>query len=233
MAEMRGRRLGAFSVTLLALAALAGAQTVRADDNDIYASGTSAAINLASYRTDFSYADGNHRADISRYGIDFVQPLAPDVGFGLRGGYMTAGINNATLGSMSDGYGPFLGLFLSWRPMLGNYWSFDSQIAYTWYDLSYSGANQQADVTWYTSYVSAGPVLRLGRWQLAAGGYWQNISGHETDSGTVSERLNFSAAHATGAYFGFAYFLDQSGSLGAYVMSGARHGVMLVFKREF
>ncbi|MGB9429586.1 MAG: hypothetical protein WCC11_06875 [Gammaproteobacteria bacterium] len=220
-------------VGVLALLAILAWQCAQADDNDIYAPGVSAAVDLGSYHTDFSYSDGNHRADIGRYGITFVQPVAPDVGFGLQGGYMTAGINNATLNPLADGYGPFLGLFVAWRPMLGNYWGFDSQIAYTWHDMSYSGANQQADMTWYTGYASAGPALRLGRWRLSAGGYWQNISGSETDSGTVNGRQDFSAARSAGAYFGFAYYLDQSGSVGVYAFSGARQGVQLVFKREF
>lgn len=222
-----------FLLALLALLALSGLQCAQADDNDIYAPGMSAAVDLASYHADFAYADGNHRADIGRYGLSFVQPVAPEAGFGLQGGYMTAGINNATLNPLGDGYGPYLGLFFAWHREFGNYWGFDAQGGYTWHDMSYSGANQQADVVWYTSYASAGPVLRLDRWRFTAGGYWQNISGHETDSGTVNGRLDFSAARSTGAYLGFAYYLDQTGSVGIYATSGARHGVSLVFKREF
>ncbi|MGH8397108.1 MAG: hypothetical protein ACRETA_02530 [Gammaproteobacteria bacterium] len=227
------RRSWKIFAVLLVAAAFSGMQSVRADDNDIYAPGASAAVDLGSYHTDFAYPDGDHRADISRYGINYMQPMAPDVGFGLRGGYMTAGVNNNTLYPLGDGYGPFLGLFVSWQPMLGNYWSFDSQLAYTWHDMSYSGTNQQADVTWYTTYASAGPVLQLWRWRVSAGGYWQNLSGHETDSGTLNGRQGFSAARSTGAYLGFVYYLDQSGSVGIYAFSGARQGFMLVFKREF
>ncbi|MBU6470757.1 MAG: hypothetical protein KGI32_06175 [Gammaproteobacteria bacterium] len=220
-------------LVLLALTALCALHRAYADDSDIYAPGMSAAADLGSYRTDFAYSDGNHRADIGRYGLSFVQPVAPEAGFGLQGGYMTAGIDNATLNPLGDGYGPYFGLFFAWHREFGNYWGFDAQGGYTWHDMSYSGANQQADVTWYTGYASAGPVLRLDRWRFSAGGYWQNISGHETDSGTVNGRLDFSAAHSSGAYFGFAYYLDQSGSVGIYAFGGARHGVSLVFKREF
>ena len=222
-----------FLLVPLALAALFGLQGAWADDNDIYAPGMSAAVDLGSYRTDFAYADGNHQADISRYGISFVQPVAPEAGFGLQGGYMIASVNNATLNPLGDGYGPFLGLFFTWQPMLGNYWSFDFHAGYTWHDMSFSGANQQADATWYTSFASLGPVLRLDRWRFSAGGYWQNISGHENDSGTVNGRQDFSATHSAGAYFGFAYYLDQTGSVGIYATGGARHGLSLVFKREF
>ena len=218
---------------LVALAALSSLQCVRADGDDIYTPGTSASIDLGSYHTDLAYADGAHRADISQYGIIYIQPAAPDVGFGLRGGYMTAGIDSAVLNPLGDGYGPFLGLFFLWQPVLGNYWGLDARIAYTWHDMSYRGANQQADASWYTSYALLGPAVRLGRWRLAAGGYWQHISGSETDSGTVNGRLDFSAARSTGAYLGFAYYLDQTGSVGIYTLSGARQGFMLVFKREF
>ena len=220
------------AIILLCMLACAtfGAQ---ADDGDIYAPGMSAAVDLDHYQTDFSYSDGNHQANISRYGITFVQPVAQDVGFGLRGGYMTAGINNAVLNPLGDGYGPFLGLFFVWQPVLGNYWGLDARLAYTWHDMSFSGANQQADARWYTSYALLGPALRMGRWRLAAGGYWQHISGSETDSGIVSGRQDFSATSSTGAYVGFAYYLDQTGSVGVYAFNGARQGFMLVFKREF
>lgn len=233
MGKLHMHRPRTFWFALLALMVLSGWQCAQADDSDIYAPGMSAAVDLGSYRTDFAYSDGNHQADISRYAITFVQPVAPEVGFGLQGGYMTAGINNNTLNPLGDGYGPFLGLFFSWQRELGNYWGLDARAGYTWHDMSYRGANQQADATWYTGYVSAGPALRIDRWRFSAGGYWQNVSGHETDSGTLNARLDFSAAHTTGAYFGFAYYLDQTGSVGIYATSGARHGVSLVFKREF
>ncbi|HKV96221.1 MAG TPA: hypothetical protein VJR90_01855 [Gammaproteobacteria bacterium] len=226
-------RTRGFLLVLLTLMALTGWQCAQADDNDIYAPGMSAAVDLGSYRTDFAYSNGNHQADIGRYGITFVQPVAPEVGFGLQGGYMTAGIDNATLNPLGDGYGPFFGLFFTAQPELGNYWSVDVRAGYTWHDMSYSGANQQADATWYTSYASAGPALRIDHWRFSAGGYWQNISGHETDTGTLNGRLDFSAAHSSGAYFGFAYYLDQTGSVGIYAFGGARHGMSLVFKREF
>ncbi|MGH8362795.1 MAG: hypothetical protein ACRESQ_05540 [Gammaproteobacteria bacterium] len=222
-----------FLLALLALAALSGGQCAQADDTDIYAPGMSAALDLGSYHTDFAYSNGSHRAAISRYGLSFVQPVAPEAGFGLQGGYMTAGIDNATLNPLGDGYGPFLGLFFTWQREFDNYWSVDVRAGYTWHDMSYSGTNQQADATWYTGYASLGPALRLGRWRFSAGGYWQNISGHETDSGTLNGVQDFSAARASGAYFGFAYYLDQTGSVGMYVTGGARQGVSLVFKREF
>ncbi|MGH8415521.1 MAG: hypothetical protein ACRESX_12390 [Gammaproteobacteria bacterium] len=215
------------------LASLCLVQTAYADNNDIYSPGMSASVDLGRYHTDFAYADGNHQADISRYGITFVQPVATDVGFGLQGGYMTTGINNNTLDPLGDGYGPFLGLFFAWHPMLGDYWSADFHAGYTWHDMSFQGQNQKADVTWYTSYASLGPVLHLGPWRLSAGGYYQHVNGSETDTGTVNQRLDFSAAHYTGAYIGVAYYLDRTGSLGIYAFGGAHRGVSLVFKREF
>ncbi|MGH8403401.1 MAG: hypothetical protein ACRESO_08385 [Gammaproteobacteria bacterium] len=215
------------------LASLCLAQMAHADNNDIYSPGMSASVDLGRYHTDFAYADGDHQADISRYGITLVQPVATDVGFGLQGGYMTAGINDNTLYPLGDGYGPFLGLFFAWHPMLGDYWSADFHAGYTWHDMSFQGQNQKADVTWYTGYASLGPVLRLGPWRLAAGGYYQYVNGTETDTGTVNQRLDFSATHSTGAYIGVAYYLDRTGSLGIYAFGGARRGVSLVFKREF
>lgn len=233
MGELRMHLKRNLLLAVLVLMALSAWQRAHADDNGIYAPGMSAAADLGRYRTDFAYSDGSHQADISRFGLSFVQPMSPEAGFGLQGGYMTAGIANATLNPLGDGYGPYFGLFFAWQRVFGNYWSFDLRAGYTWHDMSYSGTSQQADVTWYTGYVALGPALRLDRWRISAGGYWQNVSGHETDSGTLNGRLDFSAAHASGAYFGLAYYLDQTGSVGMYLTGGARHGVNLVFKREF
>jgi len=216
----------------LLFATCVAASGTHADDSDTFA-GMSSSVDLGQYHTDFAYPDGNHQADISRYGITFVQPIAPDIGFGLQGGYMTAGVNNSTLYPLGDGYGPFLGLFFASRIPLDDYVSLDFHAGYTWHDMSYRGQNQQADITWYSSFVSMGPVLRLWRWRVSAGGYYQHFDGTENDTGNVSGRQDFSAAHSTGAYFGFAYYLDRTGSMGIYATSGARQGVQLVFKREF
>jgi hypothetical protein len=216
---------------LLSVACVAST-AAHADENDIF-SGMSSAVDLGHYRTDFAYTDGDHQADINRYGITFIQPVAEDVGFGLQGGYMTAGVDNSTLYPLGDGYGPFLGLFAAWRPMLGNYWDLDFHAGYTWHDMTFSGQNQRADVTWYSSFVSLGPVLHLWRWRISTGGYYQRFDGAETDNGTVNGRQDFSAARSTGAYFSFAYYLDSTGSVGIYGTSGARRGVQVVFKREF
>ena len=216
----------------LLLAICAGASSAYADDSDTF-SGMSSSVDLGQYHTDFTYPDGDHQADISRYGITFVQPVAADMGFGLQGGYMTAGVNNSTLYPLGDGYGPFLGLFLAWRPMLDDYWSLDFHAGYTWHDMSYLGPGQRADLTWYTSYVSLGPALRFGAWRFSAGGYYQYLTGTETDTGNLNQRQDFSAARSTGAYVGIAFYLDRTGSVGVYASGGARHGVSLVFKREF
>lgn len=216
---------------LLAGACLA--QMTQADDNGIYSPGMSSSVDLGRYHTDFAYADGSHRADISRYGITFVQPVAPEVGFGLHGGYMSAGVNNTTLYPLGDGYGPFLGMFVAWQPLFGNYWYLDFHAGYTWHDMRYSGQNQHADVTWYSSFVSLGPALRVRRWRVSAGGYFQHFDGSESDTGSISGRQDFSAVRPTGAYLGFAYYLDRTGSVGVYATSGARRGVQLVFRREF
>jgi hypothetical protein len=217
---------------LLGLLFAAAANGAHADDEGVFA-GMSSTVDIGQYHTDFAYPDGYHQADINRYGISFVQPIAENVGLGLQGGYMGAGVDNSTLYPLGNGYGPFLGLFFSGQVALGNYWSADFRAGYTWHDMSFQSQEQQADVTWYTSYVSLGPALRLGAWRLAAGGYYQNINGTEADSGTLNQRMDFSAARSTGGYVGIAYYLDRTGSLGVYAYGGARHGLSLVFKREF
>jgi len=78
----------------------------------------------------------------------------------------------------------------------------------------------------------AGPVFRYDRWRLSLGAYYQGFSGTETDANPY-RLLDFSAARSVGAYGGIAFYIDPTGSIGLYATTGARHGVQLVFRREF
>ena len=229
---MMQRQVWILSGLLLLAGAGAAAQADEGDDS-IYAPGTSASIELGGYHTDFAYADGKHAVDINRYAVTLGEPINEDATFGLQGGYFTLGVDNATLMPLAESGGRFLGLFGDYNTRQGDYLNFEARLSYTWYGDSFRGPNQQADVTWYETQVSAGPVFRWQRWRVSAGGFYQRFDGTETDSGSLNQKLDFSADRGGGAYFGFAYFLDRTGSLGIYATGGARHGINLVFKREF
>lgn len=210
------------------IAAQAGAA-----DNDFYAPGSSASIELGRYRTDFLYSGASRGADVGRYGITFAEPVSPWVSLGLQGGLLTISFNNGPLAPASDNGGRYLGLFSAWHAPLGNYFGLEGRVSYTWHDDNFQLPNQQAQVSWFASRVSLGPVLRVGRWRLSAGGYWQRYDGSETDSGALNQKLDFSAARNGGAYAGFAYYLDRTGSVGLYATQGGQRSVRLVFRREF
>lgn len=220
----------------LLLAISAGANSAYADDGGIY-SGIKASVDIGRYRTDFAYPGGNYQVDVNYYGLVIVQPVSSEAGFGWLIGYQTTSMDNPSLYSLNDGFGPFAGFYLDWQPELNSYWNLDLRVGYTWHDMSYSSTdqqpNQQADLTWYTSYVFLGPMLHYGRWRFSVGGTYQYISGTETDNGTVNQKLDFSATHSTGAYVGIMYYLSYTGSFGIYAMGGANQGVGLVFKQEF
>ncbi len=220
----------------LLLTLIAGASVAYADDSQTYA-GMSASVDIGHYHTDFAYPSGNYRADVNSYGMVFVQPVSENVGFGLLAGYQTTGVNNPSLNSLADGYGPFAGLYFDWRPELNDYWNLQMRAGYTWHDMSYTSnsqqPNQQADLTWYTAYFGAGPLLHYGPWRFSFGGYYQTVNGTETDTGTINQTLDFSATHSTGGYIGFMYYMNSSQSLGIYAVGGAASGVSLVFRVEF
>ncbi|MDE2234253.1 MAG: hypothetical protein KGK44_01745 [Gammaproteobacteria bacterium] len=215
---------------------ISGTGSAFADDTQTLA-GVSASVDIGHYRTDFAYPGGNYQADVNYYGMTFVQPVSESVGFGLLAGYQTTGMNNPSLNTLADGYGPFAGLYFDWRPELNDYWNLDMHAGYTWHDMSYTSnnqqPNQQADLTWYTSYFGIGPLLHYGPWRLGLGGYYQNISGTETDSGSINQKLDFSAVRSTGGYIGFMYYMNNSQSLGMYALGGAVRGVSLIFRVEF
>jgi len=220
----------------LLLATCAAASGAHADDSENFA-GIGASVDIGRYHTDFAYPNGNYQADVSYYGMVFVQPVSPDVGFGLLAGYQTTSVDNASLNPLSDGFGPFAGFFIDWQPELNDYWNLDLRVGYTWHDLSYTSNDQQpyqqADLTWYTSYVFLGPLLHYGPWRFSVGGYYQHLSGSETDSGTLNQTLDFSGTHSTGAYIGTAYYMNRTQSIGIYATSGAIQSVSLTFKVQF
>jgi hypothetical protein len=222
---------------LLVLLLAAGVSSAYADDSENFA-GIGASVNAGYYHTDFSYPNNtNYRADVHYYGMVFVQPVSPEVGFGLLAGYQTTGVDNPILNPLSDGFGPFAGFFIEWQPELNDYWNLDLRVGYTWQDMSYTSNDQQsyqqADLTWYTSYAYLGPLLHYGPWRFSMGGYYQYLSGTESDNGTVNQTLDFSGTHSTGAYIGVAYFLNHTQSFGIYATSGAIQSVGLTFRVQF
>ena len=211
---------------LLSLSSMA-----RADDYD--SPDASTYLELGRYDTSFRYSDGDHKADVGRFGVAFSQPVADDFDFELHGGYLTLDVDGEPQPVPASGSGRYLGLMGRYEGSEGDHLNFAAQLAYTWYDVdSYSLQASPTDSTWYETWGSAGPVFRYDRWRLSLGAYYQNFSGTETDS-NPSRVLDFSASRSVGAYGGVAFYIDATGSIGLYATSGARHGVQLVFRREF
>ncbi|MGE5624507.1 MAG: hypothetical protein ACM3ZT_03050 [Bacillota bacterium] len=201
--------------------------------DDPYSPGGSTLLDLGRYRTPFEYADGDHVAHVGRYGVAFFQPIADDFDFSLQGGYLTLDVDGEPPTTPLDFTGRYLGLGARYESTQGNYLNFSAEATYTWHDVDASGVNTQSNVTFYEGWSAFGPVLRWQRWRFSFGGYLQTITGTETDGSGLNSRRDFSAGRSGGAYAGFAFYLDETGSIGVYATSGARQGLKLVFKREF
>jgi hypothetical protein len=197
-----------------------------------YAPGGSTQLDLGRYRTEFSYADGEHLAHVGRYGIGYAEPIMDDVRLTLHGGYLTTDVDGEPVSAPLDFTGRYLGLGAEYEGSRGDHLNLAATLTYTWHDVDASGIGTQSNLTWYETWASFGPVLRWQRWRLSFGGYWQHLDGSETDSGAAA-RLDFSAGRDTGAYLGLLYYVDRTGSVGIYGTSGARKGIKLVFRREF
>jgi len=216
---------------LILLLFAACTQAARADD---YGSpGGDTNLELGRYHTDFKYFDGDHQADVGRYGVAFSQPVADDFAFELHGGYLTLDVDGEPQPVPASGSGRYLGLMGRYEGSEGDYLNFSAELAYTWHDVnSYNLQTASSESTWYETWGEAGPVFRYDRWRLSLGAYYQGFSGTETDANPY-RLLDFSAARSVGAYGGIAFYIDPTGSIGLYATTGARHGVQLVFRREF
>jgi len=205
---------------------------VRADD--YYSPGGSTYLELGRYDTSFKYFDGDHKASVGRYGVAFSQPIAGDFNFELHGGYLTLDVDGEPSAlQMNSSGGRYLGLMGRYEGSQGDYLNFSAEAAYTWYDVNSSGFQvTPSESVWYETWTAAGPVFRYDRWRLSLGAYYQSFSGTETDT-NPNRVLDFSAGRGAGAYAGIAFYIDTTGSIGIYATTGARHGVNLVFRREF
>lgn len=219
---------------LLSLTALAAGLWAGAARADLpYAPGGATTLDLGRFTTRFQLPAGDESAHVGRFGVSFSQPVAEDVYFILHGGYLTLDLNDDPVTAPLNYSGRYLGLMGRYEGHRGDYLNFAAELSYTWHDVNGSGVNQQSEVVWYETRLAVGPVLRLGRWRLMAGGYWRRLSGDETDSGTVIRHLDLAQVSSAGAYLGFAYYVERNGSVALYATSGADRGVKLVFTREF
>ena len=207
--------------------------TARAYDDSPFAAGGSTSLELGRYSTAFSYPNGDHEAHVGRYGLAFAEPAAQDFHFMLLGGYLTLDVDGDPIASSHDYTGRYLGLMGRYDSTEGDYLNFSAALGYTWHDLNGGSSFAPSEIQWYETWAEAGPVLRTGPWRFVAGGYFQSLDGNETDGGAADQFRRFTAASPAGAYGGVVYYLDRTGSVGIYATSGARHGVSLVFKREF
>ena len=215
------------------LAALSTLLCATAHADDLYDPGASTYVELGRYRTSFTYADGDHEAHVGRYGLAFNEPVAGDTTFGLQGGYLTLDVDGEPPGPFLDFTGRYLGLQGRYEGTWGDYFNLSGELSYTWHDVNSSGpAATHSEITWYETWAAFGPVLRYGPWRASFGGYYQGISGTETDS-SPSRRVDFNAGKSVGAYAGFSFYIDETGSIGIYGTTGARKGIKLVFRRDF
>lgn len=212
---------------------LAWAGAAWADDDSPFAAGGSTSLDLGRYSTTFSYPNGGHAAHVDRFGLTFAEPVGDDFHFLLVGGYLALTVDGDPIASSQDYTGRFLGLMGRYESTEGDYLNFSAALGYTWHDLNGGNSFAPSEIQWYETWGEAGPVIRTGPWRFVAGGYYQSLDGNETDGGAANQFRRFTAGSAAGAYAGVAYYMDRTGSIGIYATSGARHGVTLVFKREF
>ena len=203
-----------------------------AQADDLY-SGASTYLDLGVFHSSLQYPDGEHRAQVGQFGVAYSEPLGGDVSGGLHGGYATLSVDGEPQPLALSFDGRYLGLDLRYEGTEGDYLNFSADFAYTWHDVN--GSNFTAppsEISWYESWLAAGPVLRWQGLRLYLGAYYQYLQGSETDSQPARE-LDFHSRRGAGGYLGLSVYLDQANSLGLYVTAGARQGVSLVFRREF
>lgn len=218
----------------LCMASWAGSAFAYDTYDEPFSPGSSTLLELGRYQTDFDYPTGEHEAHVGRYGIGYNEAVADDFVLNLHGGYLTLDVDDDSVASLQGFTGRYLGLSARYESSTGDYLNFSAEGSYTWHDVTGPSFVEQSEIVWYETWAAAGPVLRYGPWRFSGGVYYQDIEGNETDSGPpVSQERNFSAGKQAGGYLGFAFYIDQTGSIGVYATAGARQGINVVFKREF
>jgi hypothetical protein len=222
---MRGLRRLSLMIVLCA-----AASTARADD--LY-DGASTYLDLGVFDTPLTYSDGDHKAQVGKYGVAFSTPLGGDVSAELHGGYATLDVDDEPQPTAVQFTGRYLGLMARYESTEGDYFNLSAELAYTWQDANGSDFNvQPSEIVWYEAWAAVGPVLRYERWRLSFGAYLQNLQGNETDD-QPARQLDFHSRRGFGAYAGVAFYMDHDNSIGLYATGGARQGLELVFRREF
>ena len=205
--------------------------------DDYYYTGSSTFLDLGRYHTPFRYADGDHQADVGRFGVAFSEQWDDDYDLDLHGGYLTVDVDGEPRPVAQTSSGRYLGLKASYAGTEGNYLNFDAELSYTWMDVNstgFQGAHftPPSELTWYETWVAAGPELHYAVWRLSLGAYWQGLDGTETDSAPY-RLVDFRAGKSTGAYLGLSLYIEPTYSITLRATSGARRGVQLVFRRDF
>ncbi|HEX4300664.1 MAG TPA: hypothetical protein VH327_07320, partial [Gammaproteobacteria bacterium] len=176
---MRHRRL------LILVLLCAAATAARADD--LY-DGASTYLDLGAFDTAWTYPDGEHTAQVGRYGIAFSTPLGGDVSAELHGGYATLDVDGEPQPQPVEFTGRYLGLMARYEGTDGDYFNLSAELAYTWHDVNGGNFNvQPSEMVWYETWAAFGPVLRYERWRLSFGAYLQNLRGNETDDQPARE----------------------------------------------
>jgi len=217
----------------LLVSALGWPGAVAAYDDSPFMAGGSTSLELGGYDTAFSYPNGDHVAHVARYGLTFSEPVVQDFDFMLVGGYLGLDVDDDPIASSHDYTGRYLGLMGRYESTEGDYLNFSAALGYTWHDVNGGSSFAPSEIQWYETWAEAGPVIRAGPWRFVAGGYYQSLDGNETDGGAADQFRRFTAGSPAGAYAGVAYYLDRTGSVGIYATSGARHGISIVFRRDF
>ena len=217
-------------VPVLGACLLAASGAAPADD--LY-SGASTYLDLGRYRVPLRYPDGDHEAHVGKFGVAYDVPLGGDIHGGLQGGYTVLDVADEPQPTAFSFDGRYLGLALRYEGSEGDYLNLTGEFSYTWHDVNGDSFSVPvSEVAWYETWMALGPELRYGRLRLTFGAYYQYLEGSETDQ-RPAQVLDFHVQKRTGAYLGFAVYLDPANSLGLYATQGARREVRLVFCRDF
>ncbi|HEY1992078.1 MAG TPA: hypothetical protein VGH71_06410, partial [Gammaproteobacteria bacterium] len=118
----------------LLLFTMLSASGVAARADDLY-SGGSTFLDLGAYRTPFRYSDGEHQADVGRFGVAFSYRWADDFNLGLHGGYLTLDVDGEPQPLPQSADGRYLGVMARYEGTEQDYLNFSAELSYTWADV--------------------------------------------------------------------------------------------------
>lgn len=193
-----------------------------------------AAIATRAYETTVRFEDGAEATrTFRRAGIEYWEGIADSVWLGVAIGYSENEGRDAarTFETVSGNFGA---LGLRFEAPLGDRFHLAGRAEYLVQRDGRGTDDEDFDVRADETRAELGPMVRLGRLELAAGASWRNLDYREIFNDASGERVRHADARDdSGAFAALGWRVDNDGGIALRYDAGAEEGWSLRFERTY